>query len=211
MPEPLVIVGGGEHAFVVMDAALSRPELFTPFGFADPVPCEDLARSFGLQWLGSDEDAIRTLPPDAVLVVGIGLASTLRERVVACWAEHARRWRAVIHARATVSASAQVDPGAVVFAGAIVNARASVGAHAIVNSGAIVEHHASIGAFAHVAPGAVIGGGARIGEAATVGLGASVRDHVIVGARATIGMGSAVVSSVAAGATVIGVPARPRP
>lgn len=211
MPEPLVVLGGGEHAFVVCDAALSRPDLFTLVGVADPSPCEDLTRTFGIAWLGDDDAAMRTLAAETRIVLGVGAPRRVREVIVARWAAHASRWATVVHSRAEVSRFASLGEGVVVLACAVVNACASVGEHAIINSGAVVEHHASVGRFAHVAPRAVIGGGARVGAGAHVGLGASVRDHVEVGDRVTIGMGAAVVSKVAADETVVGVPARSLP
>jgi acetyltransferase EpsM len=209
---PLVIVGGGEHARVVADAARCWPERWALVGFTDRAADPDSAARLGLEHLGDDEAILARLHAadsrDAApwLVLGIGDIATRRS---AAERLSRARWATIVHPAASISPSARVAEGAVVLAGAVVNPGAEIGAHAIVNSGAIVEHDVVVGAFAHLAPGAVVGGGARIGAGAFVGLGCAVRDHVEIGDDAIVGMGAVVVAAVPAGTTVVGVPARP--
>jgi sugar O-acyltransferase (sialic acid O-acetyltransferase NeuD family) len=210
---PLVVVGGGEHARVVIDAALSRPEAWTVVGYADPVaPAAD--RGLDTVYLGDDAALARHLagmrPADRpALVLGFGAPLGNRRATARSFGPDVT-WATIVHAAAWVSPHAALEPGCVVLAGAVVNTEARLGAHAIVNSGAVVEHDVVVGAGSHVAPGAVIGGGTRIGEEVLVGLGAAIRDHVTVGDRAVIGMGAVVVGDVADDVTVVGDPARVR-
>jgi acetyltransferase EpsM len=213
---PLVIVGGGEHAIVVLEAARSRPGAWDVVGFSDRTRTSRLAaREPGIEDLGDDEAlaahraAIQnnTAAPDLVLGVGGGTQPGDRVATVDRFGPDAS-WATIIHAAASVSPSARLGPGTVVGAGAVVQAGVVAGSHVIVNSGAIVEHDVVLGAYSHVAPGAAIGGGTRIGERVFVGLGARVRDHITVGDGATIGMGAVVVADVGAGRTLVGVPAR---
>lgn len=228
-PRPLVVVGGGEHAAVVIDAARSRPEAWRVIGFTDPDPTAVAAGRLGVERLGDDSalvtderltgaaaDHPAADDPDVGahgarrwLVLGIGASVDARRRATERAAEHAA-WATIVHATAWVSPTASLGPGTVVLAGAVINAGASVGAHVIVNTRAVVEHDVVVGDFVHLAPGAVVGGGARVGEAAFVGLGALVRDHVAVGARAVVGMGAVVLEAVADDTTVIGHPATQR-
>lgn len=200
----LILIGGGEHARVVADAARGA---WTIVGFIDPKAHVEL-QALGVAWLGDDAAAIAD--PDASYVLAIGgVADTaVRRRVARAYADV--RWATVVHDRAVVSPHARLAPGAAVMAGAVVQSGASIGAHAIVNTGAIVEHDVIVDDHAHVGPGAVIGGGAVIGVGAYIGLGARVRDHIRIGAGAVVGMGSVVVASVGDGETVLGVPARRR-
>ncbi len=211
----LVVVGGGEHAAVVVDAALSRPDTWRVAGYLAPMRSERLAAMDpAIEHLGADDawatDAVAndaaTGGPQLVLGFGGGIRPGDRERTVEGFAA-GTRWAAVIHAAATVSSSATVGAGAFVGPKAVVGPGATLGEHAIVNSGAIVEHDVVVGPYAHVAPGAVIGGGAQIGRGAFIGLGARVRDHVTVGDRVVVGMGAAVVGDVAADRMVLGLPA----
>jgi acetyltransferase EpsM len=207
----LVIVGGGEHARVVIDAARSRPETWTVVGYADPVD-PVAGRGLDTDYLGDDAALAQHLagmrPADRpALVLGFGAPLAGRRATARSFGPDVT-WATIVHPAAWVSPGAVVEPGAVVLARAVVNTGARIGADAIVNSGAVVEHHVVVGAGSHVAPGAVIGGGTRIGEHVLVGLGAAIRDHVTVGDRAVIGMGAVVVGDVADDATVFGNPAR---
>ncbi len=213
MSEPcpgLVLIGGGEHARVVVDAA--RLSNWTIVGYVDRAPNARTER-LGISYLG-DDDAFA--PPSKgplhyVITVGnIGPSPVRREIARRYQAKYAESllWASVVHASATVSPSAKLEDGVVVLAGAIVNAGAVLGAHAIINTGVIVEHDVALGALVHVSPGAVIGGGVEIGAGSYLGLGCKIRDHVRIGAGVTIGMGAVVVSDVPDGVTVKGVPGR---
>jgi acetyltransferase EpsM len=206
-PLDLVLIGGGEHARVVLDATRSDRQ-WSVTGFVDPRPSKSL-EGLGLTWLGDDKTAGESLRGrHCILAVG-GVGDTTRRRAIARRYEHLGvSWAIVLHARAVISPTALVGPGATVLAGAVINPGARVGAHCIVNTGAIVEHDVDLGAFADVGPGAVVGGGASIGIGAYVGLGARVRDHIVIGAGAVVGMGAVVLDDVPAGAVVAGVPAR---
>lgn len=213
-PVPLVCIGGGEHARVVIEAALSRPDRFHVLGFIDSKPCAPTLQRFNVPRLGNDEYGLRLLadasPPGFVLGVGAVGGSGAREDILQRYFEAAARFHAVVHARAYVSASALVDDGVFVAAGAVVNTGAHLGIHAVVNTGAIIEHDVSLGPFSQVGPGAVLGGGVVLESHAYVGLGAKIRDHVRIGRGAVVGMGAVVTRSVPAGQVVVGVPAAPR-
>lgn len=213
---PLIVLGGGEHARVVIDAARTRPELWAVQGYVAPEASEGPA---GVPWLGDDAALAARLDDLPTgdrpwLVLGFG-GGEAPGRLAARIATTARfgpdtRWATVVHATASLSPGATLEDGVVVLAAAVVNTGARVGPHAIVNSAAVVEHDVVVGHGSHIAPGAVIGGGTRIGEHTFVGLGARVRDHIVIGAGAVVGMGAVVVESIAPGAVVVGIPARPR-
>jgi acetyltransferase EpsM len=203
----LILIGGGEHARVVAEAAAAMGGMEL-VGFVDPEPCDETVRRLGVRRLG-DDSALRQ-HPGAWGVIGIaGLGSLVaRRRIVERLSPALEGWATIIHPRAWVSPTAGVEHGAVIMAGAVIQTGARVGAHCVVNSGAIVEHDVELGAFSHAAPAAVLGGGARVGEGTYLGMGAAVRDHVTIGAEALIGMGAVVVTDVAPGCRVLGVPAR---
>jgi acetyltransferase EpsM len=215
---PLIVIGGGEHACVVVDAARSRPGTWRVAGFSERDRASRLARREPeLEDLG-DDDALRdrlartTGGDRASLVLGIGggIRPGRRSDLVRGFGAGAD-WATVVHAAATVSPSATLGAGTFVGAGAIVQTGAVIGRHVIVNSGTIVEHDVNVGDYAHLAPGSVVGGGSKIGQGTFVGLGATIRDHVTVGAGATVGMGAVVVDDVLPRETVVGVPARRAP
>ena len=213
---PLIVLGGGEHARVVIEAARTQGDRWTVQGYAAPDSVA-IALAGDVPWLGDDASLVARLadidPVDRPwLVLGFGGGETtgaLAARTAATEPFAGARWATVVHAAAWVSPTATLEAGTVVLAQAVVNTGAHLGRHAIVNSAAVVEHDVVVGGGSHVAPGAVIGGGTHIGEHAFIGLGARVRDHIDIGAGAVVGMGAVVVESIAPGITVLGVPARP--
>ncbi|MFH1475242.1 MAG: NeuD/PglB/VioB family sugar acetyltransferase [Chloroflexota bacterium] len=210
----LVVLGGGEHARVVIDAARSALPAWEVLGVVDPGTAERTRTLLAVEHLGDDEGFSATL--DALspaerphLVLGLGaIGDPEARRVLVARYDGRAPWATLVHGAAWVAPSATLAPGAVVLAAAAVNAGARIGAHAVVNTGAVLEHDAVLGEYAQLAPGAVVGGGAVVEAGAYVGLGALVRDHVTVGRGSIVGMGAAAVADVPAGAVVIGVPAR---
>jgi acetyltransferase EpsM len=204
----LVLIGGGEHARVVLDAA-RRQGVWSVVGFVDPKPRPDLA-SLGLTWLGDDISVGESLRgAHCVLTVG-GVAETARrQEIVGRYEDRGVVWSTVVHPDTVVAESAVLMDGVVVLAGALINPGVHVSEHCIVNTGATLEHDVYLEPFAHIGPRAIVGGGTIVGRGAYVGLGGKVRDHIRIGAGAVVGMGAVVTRPVPDGLTVIGVPARP--
>lgn len=201
---PLILLGGGGHAKVTLDAAIASG--FRVLGVYDDDPEAPLGAS--LPHLGPIDDGLTHLEsnPDATGILAIGDLRA-REDVIES-ADPAITWATLIHPGAWVSPSAVIGAGSLVGAGAIVQAGATIGAHAIINTGAIVEHDCTLGENVHIAPRATLGGSVRVDDNSLIGIGACVKPSVTIGAHAIVGVGSAVVQSVDDHTTVVGVPAR---
>ena len=191
----LILIGAGEHARVVAEAAAASG--WTLLG------CTGNDMGKGLPMLAGE-------PPVDVSwhAAFVGNARTFagrRERVLAM---PPRIWATIVHPSAVVSPSARLGVGTVILPGAIVQSGAVIGDHVVINTGVIVEHDVMIGDFSVLATAAATGGGAVIGVGCYLGLGCRIRDHVAIGDGAVVGMGAVVVKPVAAGVTVTGIPAR---
>ena len=205
MSDGLIVIGGGEYARVVIEAAQAQG--FDVLGFVDPQPCEETCQRLKVRHLGTDDN----LPESPLLVLAVGsvkVEDTRSKIVQKIEARRAVRWTTVVHPRAWVSPTAIVEPSAVILAGAVVCSGARIGAHAIVNICASIDHDVVVGKFVHVAPHAALGGGAQIGDHAYIGMSAVIRDHRKVAERTLVGMAAVVTKEFPAGAVLIGSPAR---
>lgn len=204
----LVLVGGGGHARVVLDAA--RSSGWTIEGFVDR---DTTARELDDARLLGDDSALADLrqrgATHAVVGVGSIAPGSLRDDLFAKIEAAGLEPAIIIHRSAIVSDRVHIYHGAVVLAGAIINTGASIGRNVIVNTGAIVEHDCRVSDGVHLSPRAVLGGNVTIGPGAHVGIGATVRQGIVIGAGATVAAGAVVVADVAERTTVMGVPARP--
>lgn len=212
---PLVVIGGGEHARVVIEAARSQREAWRLLGVVDRDPAARTTALLDVAHLGDDDDLLATLSmtapderPWLIIGFGGGAADAVRRAAAVTRFGQGSRWATLVHATAWVAPSATLGEGTVVLAGAVVNAGARVGCHAILNTRAVLEHDVVIGDYANIGPGALVGGGATVGANAFIAMAAAVRDHVTVGQGATVGMGAVVVGDVEPGLTVVGNPAR---
>jgi sugar O-acyltransferase (sialic acid O-acetyltransferase NeuD family) len=191
-----ILIGGGEHARVVLDILLSQKTnvkaLFDP---------QYSGKLLGVDQLGEyNPESFK----DALALVAIGNNAT-RKRV----AESARHsFGQVIHHSAITSAFASVKEGSVIFHGAIVQANSKIGRHVIVNTGAQIDHDCLVEDYAHIAPGAILCGTIQVGEGALIGAGATVVPGIRIGRWATVGAGAVVTQHVPDHAVVVGVPAK---
>jgi UDP-perosamine 4-acetyltransferase len=202
--KPIVVVGAGGHARVVIEAVRASAE-FQVVGVVDPRRVDNV---LGAPWLGADE-VLPSLQSRGIshAVVALG-DNRLREAIGRQLLAFGYRAPAIIHPSASVSPSAQIRPGVVVMAHACVGPLAVLGDFCIVNTAAIIEHDNNIGVAAHVAPGVALGGSVTIGDRTLIGIGSSVRPNVSVGQDVVIGAGSSVISNFPDKATVGGTPAR---
>lgn len=203
---PVVVVGAGGHARVVVEALLPRATA----GHLSPEPAAD--SRLGAH-LGGD-DAIPGLAGGGhAFALGLGFVdaagATRRARLLGLLAD--AELVTVVHAAATVSPSACIGAGTFVAAAAVLGAGTRVGRGAIVNTGALVDHDCVIGDNVHVAPGVTLSGGVTVGANTLVGVGATVIQGVTIGSGVVVGAGAVVVSDLPDGVTAVGVPARVTP
>lgn len=209
-PIRAVLIGGGGHARVVLDA-LAEAGGVELLGILDPEPPEQTLECFGLRHLGGDERLPELLARGAThFAVGLGGTRDNRPRRELFLRALAAGLAplSVLHPEAIVSRHARLEPGVTVLAGAVVNAGAELAAGALINTGALVEHDCRIGAHAHVATGARLAGAVRVGALAHIGAGAVVLQGLEIGESAIVGAGAVVLEDVEAGAVAVGSPAR---
>ena len=205
MTTPIVVLGAGGHAKVVIELIRSqgRYEIAALLD-ADVTPREVL----GLPVSGGD-DRLAELHAAGIIHAFVALGGNrLRLKV-------AERVRALgftlvnaISPAAVVSPSARLGVGVAIMAGAVINAETRIDDLAIVNTGACIDHDCILGEACHVAPGAALAGGVRVGALAFLGVGTAAIPGVRIGAGTTIGAASCVVTDIPPGVLALGTPAR---
>ena len=203
-PGPIVILGAGGHAKVVIELIRAQGGVIAGLTDSNPTPRSVL----GVPVVG-DDTALPRLLAEGIRHAFVAIGDN-RARTAA--AEAATGLGLVlfnaISPHACVSDSARLGCGVAVMAGVVINAEAFIEDLAIVNSGAVVDHDCRLERGCHVGPGAVLAGGVRVGAGALIGAGASVTPGRSIGAGAVVGAGACVVEDVDVDVVAAGVPAR---
>jgi len=210
---PVVVVGSGGHAKVVIDALLSagRRVLFA----TDPDAGSHGRTILGVTVAGGDDALWRHEPSTVEVALGMAVpegdvaqASSRRLRIIRDISGRGYRMATVIHPSAIISKSAALGEGCQIMAGAIIQPDCRLGSYTILNTRASVDHDCRIGDNVHLAPGVVLGGGITISNDAHLGLGAVIAPGVSIGAGSVIAAGAVVLRNVEQGQRVAGIPAK---
>ena len=207
MNKPLIIIGAGDHAKVLLDILLEQGEKV--FGLADKsVPKGTMI--YGVPVIGDDNEVLKYSPEEIELVNGIGSvgSTALREKLYNYYKSKGYIFKSVIHKSAVLSSRAILFAGVQVLAGVIVNTEAEIGENSIINTKASVDHGCKIGSHCHIAPGCILSGCVAIGNGTHIGTGSSIIQGIKIGSNVLIGAGSVVVSDIEDNSKVYGVPAK---
>jgi sugar O-acyltransferase (sialic acid O-acetyltransferase NeuD family) len=207
MRRPVIVVGGGGHAKVVIESLLSTGH--EVLGYTDVKP-EGKAAMLGVSCLGNDERIFDYSPSKVWLANGIGSISIplLRRSIFQEFSSKGYVFPSIVHQHAIVSAYAVLEDGVQVMAGAVVQPGCVIGTNSIINTRASVDHDCMIGEHVHIAPGVTLSGEVRVAMGVHIGTGATIIQGVSIGAESAIAAGAVVVSNIAERSLVKGVPAR---
>lgn len=195
--KPIVILGAGGHASVVVDVLKALK--MSILGFVGPqVPTVSHA---DVDYLGTDEVLrSRFSPLDVLLVNAIGSISVeknqLRQKIFSDFKAKGYRFASIVHPMAYVANNVTLKEGCQVMAGAVIQPNVIVEENVIINTNASVDHDCKIGHSVHIAPGAVLSGGVNVGENAFVGVGATIIQGVTIGDHAMVRAGKVVLKDV---------------
>jgi UDP-perosamine 4-acetyltransferase len=208
MSLPVIIIGGGGHAKVLVEAL--RASGVTILGITDADPAKHGTSIHGVPVLGGDHVLERHAPGSVRLVNGLGSVRETRSRTALfnTFKTKGYAFATVVHPSAVVASDAILGEGAQVMAGAVLQPGCSLGEDVIINTRVSVDHDCSIGPHVHLAPGVTLSGDVHIGGGSHIGTGAAVVQGVRIGKDCLVAAGAVVVSNVADGATVRGVPAK---
>ncbi|WP_139463182.1 acetyltransferase [Aeromonas veronii] len=202
MNKPVIVLGAGGHASVLVD--MLRSQGVVPIALVAPAAGTPRAALADIP-LWRDEGKILTYSPDEVeLVNGIGSlpGNSLRVELFSRYRTLGYHFARLVSAKAIVSDYAVLEEGVQVMAGAIIQAGTRIGPNSIINTGAIVDHDCSIGSNNHIAPGAVLSGGVSTGDAVHIGTGAMLIQNIKIGSHTVVGAGATVMKDLAPNKTL---------
>ncbi len=210
LSKPVIILGAGGHASVLIDA-LQQLNLDI-MGITDPDKTLWGQEFMDIEILGDDDKIFNIHPERANLVNALGSVrdTKARRKLFETWKNNGYTFTSVIHPKTILAPSIKLAEGVQVLAGAIINPHTTVGENSIVNTGAVLEHDCIIGNHVHIAPGVRVAGNVTIGSSTHVGIGSTIIQGLIIGENCLIAAGAVVVESVPAHSTVMGVPAKVR-
>jgi UDP-perosamine 4-acetyltransferase len=203
----VLLLGGGGHGAVVLDALLSGNVRVT--GVLDPSLKPGCA-VLGVPVLG-DDSYLETIDRERHrLANGLGANPTIRQRreLFLRLTGAGFSFLTIRHTTAIVGREVRIGSGAQLMAGSVVQPRVRIGRNAVVNTRSVVEHDVVLGPHAFLGPGAILCGHVRVGRSGFVGAGATVLPGIHIGSHAIVGAGAVVADDVPDGWVVAGSPAR---
>lgn len=210
VPCPVVVVGAGGHAKVVV-GALGRLGRHVA-GLVDSSPEARDRTVLGVPVLGDDQWLLSQEREGVELVLGIASVGlpALRRKLFENFKTAGFRFATLIDPTAVIGPECIFGEGVQVMAGSVLQPCIDLAANSLINTGVRIDHDCCIGAHSHLAPGTVLSGGVKVGEMCHLGTGTVVIQGVTIGDRTVAGGGSVVVGDLSAGMTVMGNPARER-
>jgi len=200
--KPLVILGAGGHAAVLMDTLKQKNA--EVLGLVSPELDSHRAVLQGIPHYLQDDDVLIFSPEDVRLVNGLGSlpGNKLRAKLFTQFSALGYQFETVVAKSALISPYAELGHGVQIMPGAIIQAGAVIGANTIINTGAIIEHDCVIGAHNHIAPGVTLSGGVVTKEYVHIGTGASVIQGIRLDEHVVVSAGVGVTKSIPAAHTV---------
>lgn len=202
MSEPVIVIGGGGHAVVVIDTLrLVGSEIL---GVCDPALTPGSDSVCGVPVIGDDE-AIMARPVGDVRLanaVGSTRSTAARAEIFKRFRSQGYRFLTILHPSATLASRIALGEGVQVMAGAVVQPGVSLGDNVLINTSASVDHDCRLADHVHIAPGATLSGGVVLEEGVHVGTGAAVIQSVRIGRGGLIAAGAIVTGDVPESAIV---------
>jgi sugar O-acyltransferase (sialic acid O-acetyltransferase NeuD family) len=208
MSIPVIVIGGGGHARVLIDALLLQSVEI--IGYTDPDERKAGTTIQSIPYLG-DDNKVGAYSPSAIqLVNGIGsIGSTKpRQQIFESFKAKGYSFASVWHPSAIISKESAIEEGVQIMAGVIIQAGCRIGMNTLINTRVSLDHDCLIDAHVHIAPGAVLSGEVEVEEGVHIGTGAVLIQKVRISHHSIVGAGAVVIKDVSAQSKVFGVPAK---
>lgn len=206
MTKPIIIIGAGDHASVLLDILLSQKKEVIALTSINDIRTD----LYGIPIIDDEAVFQKYDPKNVFLVNGIGSVGSLqlRKKVFDKFKERGYSFCNVIHSSAIISTRAKIEEGVQILAGAIINNDAIIKQNSIINTKASVDHGCIIGCHVHIAPGCTLSGCVNIGNCSHIGTGTSIIQGIKIGQNVLVGAGSVVIKDIPNNVKAFGSPAK---
>jgi len=183
----LILIGGGGHAKVVIDALKGHSKLSILGILDNNIPTGSII--LDIKVIGNDsmlEDLYKKGTKKAFISIGSIGCVAVRKKIYKKLKVIGYELPPIIHPKAYVADGVSIEEGSFIGAGAIINPGTKIRRNAIINTGASVDHDCNIGNFVHIAPGSVLGGDVTVSDNVHIGMGAIIVQGVTIKEQAFI-------------------------
>jgi sugar O-acyltransferase (sialic acid O-acetyltransferase NeuD family) len=194
MSLPVIIVGGGGHAKVLIEAL--KLQGIKIHGIADPAHKTGETLS-GIGFLGDDTVILEHSTQNILLVNGVGTikVTQARRNIFESFKAKGYSFQQVIHPKTIIASDTVLGEGVQIMAGAIIQPGSQIGDNTIINTKASVDHDCKIGAHVHLAPGVTLSGNVTIGSGCHIGTSSIVVQGITIEADSFIRSGKLVIQN----------------
>jgi len=214
MSKPLIILGAGGHAKVVL--SLAQELDLNVQCLTDSDKSKHGENLLGVKIVGGDEILEDFNPREFDLAMGIAVGSDgnlvahLKKRyeIFRGLVGKGYSFPPLIHPNAWVAKESKIGTGVQVISGAIIQPGCSIGDLSIINTKASIDHDTLVGVASHIAPGVTGGGGVRIGATSHIGIGATLLPNIEIGEESMVAAGALVIHDLPKKSRVAGIPAK---
>lgn len=191
MNKPLIFIGAGGHASVLVEAMHANVKIFGYCALTEQYSHQVFENA---SYFPSEDALLKVDLQSHRVVNGLGPNFKCRNRirVFESFVRHGFCFETIVSPQAIMSLTARVGQGVQVLQGAVVQSGAWLLDNCVINTNSSVDHGAKIGRHVHVAPGAVICGDVEIGDGSFIGANATVLEGVKLSANSLIRAGEVV-------------------
>ena len=193
----IVLVGGGGHCKVVIDAIRLSGD-YQIYGIVDPGISKGEV-ILGVPVLGNDdilEDIFKKGVNTAFVTVGSTGDSSLRIKLYERLKDIGFILPVIVHPKTVISQNIEIQEGTFIAASVTVNAGTKIGRNTILNTSCSIDHDCVVGDHVHIAPGVILSAGIVIGDRTHVGTGTKVANYIRIGKDCMICMGEVITGNV---------------
>jgi sugar O-acyltransferase (sialic acid O-acetyltransferase NeuD family) len=215
MNKPMIILGAGGHAKVVLGVALDLG--INVQCLTDTDKSKHGKTVSGIKIEGGDEILKKFNPDKVCLAIGLGVGSEssqlitqLKRRfdIFTKLSKQGHSFPSLVHPNAWVAKECSIGDGVQLFSGSIVQPGCTIGDLTIMNTKASIDHDSIIGKACHLAPGVTCGGAVEVGSYVHIGMSATILPNNKIEDNAIVAAGSVVNTNVSDGEKIGGIPAK---